>query len=127
MEEKKLTKKDYYNLIKGIIENTEVEGKDGLMEFIDKQVAQIEAKAEKAKERATEKKVVGDELREIVKGALTNEYQTANDITDKIDNEEVTKAKVVARLTQLVKAGEVEKADAKTEDNKSVKVYKLAE
>ena len=127
MEGKKLTKKDYYNLIKGIIENTEVEGKDGLMEFIDKQVAQIEAKAEKAKERATEKKVVGDELREIVKGALTNEYQTANDITDKIDNEEVTKAKVVARLTQLVKAGEVEKADAKTEDNKSVKVYKLAE
>jgi hypothetical protein len=127
MEEKKLTKKDYYNLIKGIIENTEVEGKDGLMEFIDKQVAQIEAKAEKAKERAAEKKVVGDELREIVKGALTNEYQTANDITEKIDDEEVTKAKVVARLTQLVKAGEVEKADAKTEDNKNVKVYKLAE
>lgn len=127
MEEKKLTKKDYYNLIKGIIENTEVEGKDGLMEFIDKQVAQIEAKAEKAKERAAEKKTVGDELREIVKGALTNEYQTANDITEKIDDEEVTKAKVVARLTQLVKAGEVEKADAKTEDNKNVKVYKLAE
>ena len=116
MEEKKLTKKDYYNLIKGIIENTEVEGKDGLMEFIDKQVAQIEAKAEKAKERAAEKKVVGDELREIVKGALTNEYQTANDITEKIDDEEVTKAKVVARLTQLVKAGEVEKADAKFAD-----------
>ena len=127
MEEKKMTKKDYYAKIKEIIEKTNEEEKDALIEFIDKQVTQIETKAEKAKERAAEKKVAGDELRELVKSILTNEYQSADDITNKINNEEITKAKVIARLTQLVNSNEVEKADAKTEDNRNVKVYKLAE
>lgn len=127
MEEKKLTKKDYYAMIKEIVVNTKVEGKDELIEFIDKQVAQIDAKAEKAKEKAAEKKAIGDELRDTVKSMLTNEYQSVEDIVIKINDEEITKAKVVARLTQLVNAGEVEKADAKNADNKTIKVYKLAE
>ena len=126
-KEIKLTKKDYYNLIKETIEKIDVEAKDELMEFIDKQIAQIEAKAEKAKARASEKKAAGDELRETVKSVLTKELQTSEAITEKIQDEEVSKAKVIARLTQLVKLGEVEKADVKTEDGRSVKAYKLVD
>lgn len=126
-ENKKMTKKEYYNLIKNVIEGTDVVEKDELIEFINKQVAQIEAKAEKAKARAAEKRIAGDALREKVKSILTNELQTADEITNQIeDEEEISRAKVIARLTQLVKNGEAEKADVKV-DSRNVKAYKLAE
>lgn len=126
MEEKKMTKKDYYMLIKDIIENdNNIEEKEELIEFINKQVTQIETKAQKAKIKAEEKKNTGDELRDIVKSILTTELQTSEVITEKIGREDVTKAKVIARLTQLVKLGEAEKADVKTEEGKTVKAYKI--
>lgn len=125
-EEKKMTKKDYYGLIKDIIENTDVENKDELLEFVNKQVSQIEAKAEKAKARAIEKKTTGDELRETIKNLLTTELQTADSLTEQINDENVTRAKVIARLTQLVKLGEAEKDDVKTEKGRNVKGYKKA-
>ena len=125
MEEKKMTKKDYYTLIKEKVEETNIEGKDELVEFINKQISQIEAKAEKAKIKAIEKQKAGDELRDKVKSILTNELQTADAITAQIDDEDVTKAKVIARLTQLVKNGDAEKEDVKTEDGRSVKAYKI--
>ena len=125
MEEKKMTKKDYYTLIKEKVEETNIEEKDKLIEFINKQISQIEAKAEKAKIRAIEKQKAGDELRDKVKSILTNELQTADAIVAQIDDEDVTKAKVIARLTQLVKNDDVEKEDVKTEDGRSVKAYKI--
>ena len=94
---------------------------------IDNQVTMLDAKAEKAKARAAEKRAEGDELRATVKAVLTNEFQGIEDILPQVEGEEITKAKIIARLTQLVKAGEVEKAKAKTEDKKEITVYKLAE
>ena len=127
MEEKKLTKKDYYNLIKDVLEATEIEAKDELLAFVEKQVEMIENKAEKAKARAAEKKATGDELRGVIKSVLTDEFQTADAITSQIDGEDVTRAKVIARLGQLVKNGEAEKTDVKTDDNRTVKAYRIAE
>lgn len=127
MEEKRLTKKDYYALIKEVLEASDVEAKSELLAFVEKQVEMIENKAEKAKARAAEKKIAGDELREAVKSVLTNEFQTADAITSQVDGEEVTRAKVISRLGQLVKNGEAEKTDVKTEDNRTVKAYKIAE
>ena len=129
MEEKKLTKKDYYGLIKEAVEVAEIESevKDELLAFVEKQVEMIESKAEKAKARAAEKRAAGDELRGVIKSVLTDEFQTADAITSQIDGEDVTRAKVIARLGQLVKNGEAEKTDVKTDDNRTVKAYKLAE
>ena len=124
MENTKLTKKDYYGMIKEILENAEVENKDELVAFVDKQVEAIDTKAEKAKERAAAKKVDGDALRAQVEGLLTDEYQTVDDILAQSQGADLTKAKIVARLTQLVKAEVAEKAQAKTEDGKKVMVYK---
>lgn len=122
MEEKKMTKRDYFEAIKEIVaENTE------LVEFCDKQIEQLDKKAEKAKARAAERKVEGDELRDTIENLLTEEYQIIDDVLAQLDNEEITKAKVVARLTQLVKNGLAEKAEVKTEDGKKVMAYKLAE
>lgn len=121
----KMTKTQKYEAIKAILVNVDAPAE--LIELCDHECELIAAKAEKAAARAAEKKAEGDELRETVHNLLTNEYQTAQDLTDAIANEEVTRNKVIARLTQLVNAGIAEKADAKTEDGKNVKVYKLAE
>lgn len=123
--EKKLTKKDFYAMLTEIVEATEVEMKEDLLAFIDKEVSLIDAKAEKAKARAAEKKAEGDALRDAVQAVLTEEYQTINDIASQVEGEEITKAKITARLTSLVKNGLAEKADVKTEDGKTVKAYKL--
>lgn len=128
--EKKITKKDYYTMLKEIVEEskdieTEI-SKEELLEFIDKQVASINAKAEKAKEKAAEKKANGDELREVVQSILTEKYQTIDSIVSQIDGEEITKAKITARLTSLVKAGLATKSDVKNEETGKIqKAYKL--
>lgn len=126
MNEKKMTKKDYFNELKGIVEESNSEIKGELIYFIESQITSIDNKAEKAKERAAAKKAEGDELREVVKSTLTNEFQTADEIFGQLEGEDLTVAKVRARLTQLVNLGEAEKTEVKTEDNKTKKAYKLA-
>lgn len=121
---KKVTKKEYYVMLKEVVENSNSENKDELVEFIEKQITLLDNKAAKARERAAEKRAEGDELRALVEATLTDEYQTIADITEQIDNEDVTKAKVTARLTQLVKDGLAVKEEAKTEDGKKVMVYR---
>ena len=121
---KKVTKKEYYVMLKEVVENSNSENKDELVEFIEKQITLLDNKAAKAKERAAEKRAEGDKLRALVEATLTDEYQTIADITEQIDNEDVTKAKVTARLTQLVKDGLAVKEEAKTEDGKKVMVYR---
>ena len=127
MAVEKITKVDMFNVIADFIANTDWERKDEAIEFIEKQIDQLKAKAEKAKSRAEEKKVEGDELREAVANALTNEPQTIDAITDIVaeNRADVTKAKVTARLTQLVKIGSVVKEQTKINTRK-VMVYSLA-
>ena len=125
-EEKRMTKREYFEQIKGIIKGTKVENENELIYFLESQIESIDKKALKAKERAVAKKEAGDELREIVKSVLTNDFQTAEEITAKINVEDISKAKVIARLTQLVNLGEVEKTDIKDESGKTRKAYKLA-
>ena len=123
--EKKITKRDYYEMLKEIVLNANVEGSTELVEFIDKQVALIDSKAEKAKERNAENKAKGDELREAVQSVLTDEFQTIDAIASQIEGEEITKAKITARLTSLVKNGIAEKTDVKDDEGRKLKAYKL--
>lgn len=126
MADSKMTKKDWFEVIKGIVEASNSDQKDGAVEFIDKQVEALAAKAEKAKERAQKNKEAGDELRAKVQAVLTDELQTIDEITAQVDVEDVTKAKVTARLTQLVKAGIAAKDTVKTEDKRKITAYRLA-
>lgn len=121
----KMTKAMRFEQIKAVIEASDVEQKDEMLEFIDAQMAALAAKAEKAKERAAARKAEGDELRAVVKACLTDEFQPIDDIVVKIEGEDVTKAKVTARLTQLVKTEEAVKEQIKVGDRK-VMAYKLA-
>ena len=124
MAVEKITKVDMFNAIADFIADTDWERKDEAIEFIEKQIDQLKAKAEKAKSRAEEKKIEGDELREAVANALTNEPQTIDAITTTVaEIFDVTKAKVTARLTQLVKLGEATKEQVKI-DGRKIMVYK---
>ena len=124
MAVEKITKVDMFNAIADFIADTDWERKDEAIEFIEKQIDQLKAKAEKAKSRAEEKKIEGDELREAVANALTNEPQTIDAITTTVaEIFDVTKAKVTARLTQLVKLGEATKEQVKM-DSRKIMVYK---
>lgn len=123
MEEKKMTKKDYFVEIKEILENA---NETALAEVMAHEVELLENKAIKNKERAAQRKVEGDELRDTISNILVDEFQIIDEIVDQIDDEEITKAKVVARLTQLVNLGEAIKEQVKTEDGKKVMSYKRA-
>lgn len=125
MAEVKVTKKDWYAQIRAVVEASDNEQKEGILGFIDHEVKLLEAKAAKAAERAASKKADGDELRNAVQAVLTDELQTIDAITAQIEGEDITKAKVTARLTQLVKAGVATKDMVKTEDGRKVTAYKL--
>jgi Fic family protein len=124
--EKKVTKYEYFEQLEAIVKEVAPENEADLVAFIEKQKDQLVQKASKAKEKAEEKKTAGDELRKAVLAVLTTEYQTADEITSQIEGEDITKAKVIARLTQLVKSGAVEKDTTKV-DSRKLTVYRLVE
>ena len=99
---------------------------DEAVEVIEGMILQLDRKAEQARERAAKKRATGDELRDIVEGVLTNEPQIIDAITAQVDFEGATKAKITARLTQLVNAKIATKEQVKTEDGRKVMAYKLA-
>ena len=126
----KVTKKNVLNVLYTLIEDN-FEAKDGdvtvtaedLRNYIDTTLDQLNAKNEKAKERAAKKRAEGDELLAVVEGLLTDEYQTGDEIAAQITDEDVTRPKVTARLTKLIRAGKAHKAEAKTEEGRKVMVY----
>lgn len=122
MADTKMTKVEILGMIKEACEDNEV-----IVEFCDKEIAALGAKAEKAKARAAAKKAEGDELRAIVASVLTTEPMIAEDVLAAITGvEDLTKAKVIARLTQLVKAGDAVKTEVIV-DGKKRMAYSLAE
>ena len=97
------------------------------VEFLEAQIAQLDAKATKAKERAAEKKAVGDELREAIYNTLTSEPMTIPEIASTFDDETVTEARVRARLSQLVQADRIAKEKVKTESGEKMGYFILAD
>lgn len=123
MEEKRMTKKDYFVEIKNVLVDA---GENDLAEVIAHEIDLLENKAVKNKERAAARKIAGDELRDTISNILIDDLQTVDEIVEQIEGEDITKAKVVARLTQLVNLNEAVKEQVKTEDNKKVMAYRRA-
>ena len=130
----KLTKKEYFT---GLIayfrgEDVEIENED-FIEFCQDQIADLDKKAAKAKERAAAKKAESDELTDLVYSVLTDEYQTIADITVAIAETvpDVSASKITARLTKLFNAGAIEKEQISVEDGEGKKrkcmAYRLAD
>ena len=125
MAEKKVTKKEMFEGIKAILtENFEAAEVAEYVEFIDKEVGAIDARAEKEKTRRAEKKAEGDALGDAVKAAIegAEEPITAEGIVDKVIEEfpEATVAKVRYRASNLVKNEVVTKTELKVDGRKVV-------
>ena len=104
----KKTRKDYFEEIKAILVDAAEDGDEELVAFVDAEIAKIDNRAAKEKEKRAEKRAQGDELTAQVKEYIANAGKavTGQEIADAIGGD-VTKAKVVYRAGQLVKAGEI--------------------
>ena len=126
MTEKKMTKKEMLNAIKvGCTTGEWIVSDAEVAEFCDNEIALLDKKAAKAKERQAAKKAEGDELTEVVKSVLTDEFQVTADIAKAVleatGDETNTIHKIQYRLGALVKAGEAESTDVKIPGGEGVK------
>lgn len=129
MTNTKMTKINYFE--ETIAALRMLEGTEDLIAFHEKQISQLEAKAAKAKETAAKKRAENDKLCDAVEAALTDEATVIDEIVERVEfNGDVTRSKVVNRLTKLVKENRAIKSEVsvKGEDGKSKKVsaYALA-
>ena len=122
--EKKMTKKEMFGLLLGLLETAEVAERDELKNFVAHEIEMIENKAEKAK--TYKRKKTADVLKEQIYTKLdVLEFRTIHDIVSDFDNADITAAKVSARLSSLVKEGLAIKEEIKIE-NRKLMGYKLA-
>jgi len=121
MTNSKMTEREIYTaLMNGTLDA------ETAKEFAEKKLAQLDKRNASAKVRAEKKRAEGDELTEVVFGAVSDEAQTREQITAELVNagHDVTVGKVQARLNKLVADGRIAKAKAKVagEDGKAKQV-----
>lgn len=124
----KKTKVMYFAELKDMVMeagNIENELRDELINFIDKQVETIEKRKVAAAARAEKKKAEADALTDEIFALMTEEFMTADEIVDALEDEDVTRNKVTARLAKLIKENKVVKETIKV-DKKKKMAYKLA-
>ena len=124
----KITKREMFEAIKETFETGECKfDAEVVKAFCDKEIAALDSKAAKAKERAAAKKAEADVLMDQVRDALTGEFQTIADIAAAVAevNADATVSKVTYRLTKLVEAGDAEKTDVSIPGGEGVKARKV--
>ena len=129
----KITKREMFEAIKETFETGTCKFDAAtVMAFCDKEIASLDSKAAKAKERAAAKKAEADVLMDQVRDALTGEFQTIADIAAAVAevNPDATVSKTTYRLTKLVEANVAEKTQVSipgTDGGKTRKVqaYRL--
>ena len=123
----KITKREMFEAIITLATGGEMKYEaEAFVNFCENEIALLDKKAVKAKERAATKKAEGDELTEAVRAAMsTEEFEPIADIAARIEGEDVTVAKVQYRLTQLVKNGEAEKEQITVPGGEGQKARKI--
>lgn len=123
----KLTdRKIYTAIVEGTFDDLDT---DTIVAWAEKKIAQLDHKAEKAKETAAKKKAEGDELTEAVIAAVGEDFESIADIAARIEGEDVSLSKVAYRLNAAFKAGKLDKGELVISGDKGkrkVVAYKLA-
>ena len=96
----KMTKREMFAEVITLAEDAE---RADIVAFCEKEIASLDAKAAKAKERAAAKKAEADTLKGLIVDTLTDEFATIADITAKVaeSDADATVGKVTSRLTKL--------------------------
>ena len=110
--ETKITKREMYEAIITMVNGGEMKyDAEAFVEFCENEIALLDKKAEKAKERAAVKRAEGDELTDAVYAVLGEDFEPIADIAARVEGADVTVSKVTYRLGQHVKAGKAEKQE----------------
>jgi len=120
-----MTKRETLEVIGSVFEGLDIESREDVLAYVAKETAALNHKNEMAAKRAAEKRAKGDELRATIEGLLSDEPKTVNDILAEIGDESLTPSKVVARVSQLVKAEKAAKETVKIDGRKLV-AYTIA-
>lgn len=119
----KVTKKDYFNALRALVVDTEVENKTALIDFIDNELALLAKKANSAKSKPSKAQVENEGIKTAIIAAL-NEAEKALTITEfqtaYPEFAEYSNQKLSALFKQLVDAGAVEKTVVKKKSYFSV-------
>lgn len=122
----KITKREMYEAIAKAMETGECKyAPDVVIEFCENEIALLDKKAAKAKERAATKKAEADELMEVVAEALSEDFEPIAEIAGRIQGDDVTVAKVQYRLRKLAEAGRAEKSEITIPGGEGVKARKV--
>lgn len=115
----KMTKAMYFAELREMVENwVDREDREDLLGFIDNELAILEKRKAAASERAAKKRAESDALTDKIYEALGDEPMTIDAILEVVADEDVTRNKVTARLSKLVKAEKVAKESIKIDGNK---------
>lgn len=124
----KITKAQKYAMIEDILNTVDGDNIDMLIEFVQAEQAALANKAAKAKAKAAEKKTEIDDLGNAVLGVLNGTPKTRDEVFALVEDfsNDVSVAKVGARLTRLVDAGLVVKTEVKAVTASGKKTTRMA-
>ncbi len=121
----KKTKAMYFAELREMVEQwVDEDNQADLLEFIDKQIEALEKRKASAAERAEKKRNESDALTDLILNQVGEDLITVDEIVDALNDEEITRNKVTARLGKLVKSGLIVKEAVKVDGNKRM-AYRL--
>ena len=124
----KKTKTMYFEELRELVLTTviDAEKQTEYVEFIDKQIEALDKRKAAAAARAEKKKAESDALTDAIYELIGDKLVTVDEITVAFDDEEVTRAKVTARLGKLVNAGLIEKEPVRVDGKKRMAYRRIS-
>lgn len=118
-----MTKREYFNELRNLVANSEVENDEQLLTFIDHELELLDKKAAAGAKHANKAQ---DELSTLIFNTLTAVPQTTVEILEKIHDESATPSKLSYRLSKMVEAGTAVREMVKdSETKRRVTTYRL--
>lgn len=126
--ENKMTKMEKFQAIEDILNTVDGDNIDMLIEFVQTEQTALANKAAKAKAKAAEKKTEIDDLGNAILGVLNAAPKTRDEVFALVEDfsNDVSVAKVGARLTKLVEVGNVVKSEVKAVTASGKKTTRMA-
>lgn len=116
MEKTKLTKRDYFKMLAGVVENSGVDNREELQAFINHELELLDKKSASRGTATTAKQKENEDLKEYIMGILT-EINRAVTITELQAEDvrlgELTNQRISAMLKQLKDEGKVVRTELK--------------
>ena len=116
MEKTKLTKRDYFKMLAGVVENSGVDNREELQAFINHELELLDKKSASRGTATTAKQKENEDLKEYILGILT-EVNRAVTITELQAEDarlgELTNQRISAMLKQLKDEGKIIRTELK--------------